>query len=156
MKKLLNVGLACSLLLTVLAGCAKQDEVYNELPKAVYIANKVADGTANITNSASAKKNVAAGAARVYLNQPFAKDVTVTFTLAGTAVAGVDYTAPATQSVTVAAGRYSGEINFAVLNNPAQTTSKTVIINLTGASDGYEVGIGVAKGYASFTYTITP
>lgn len=144
------------LLLALLTAACTKDEVYNELPKAVYIANKAPDGTANITNSASARKTVAAGAARVYLNQPFDKDVTVTFTLAGTAVAGVDYTAPTTRSVTIAAGRYSGEINFTVLNNPAQTTSKTVLINLTGASEGYEVGIGVAKGYATFTYTITP
>lgn len=156
MKKLLNAGVAFILLLaTVLQGCTKE-EVYKEIPKAVYITNKVADGTANITNSASARKTVAAGAARVYLNQPYDKDVTVNFTLAGTAVQGADYTPPATQSVTILAGRYSGEINFAVLNNPAQTANRTVLITLTAATEGFEIGLGVAKGYNVFTYTITP
>lgn len=142
-------------LLFLLAGC-KEDEIYNQLPKAVYITNKAPDGTANITNSASAKKSVATGAARVYLNQPNGKDVTVSFTVAGTALPGQDYTPPSTLAVTIPAGKYSGEINFAVLNNANQTTNKTVIINLTAASEGFEIGIGVLKGYGSFTYTITP
>lgn len=143
-------------LLLVLAGCAKEDEVYKDLPKAVYITNKVPDGTTNLASSASARKTVAAGAARVYVNVPFEKDVTVNFTLAGTAISGQDYTPPTTQSVTIPAGKYSAEINFVVLNNPAQTTNRTVIINLTAATEGFELGIGVAKGYAIFTYTITP
>ena len=145
-------GLILVAFLLLFVGCTKEEAVYKELPKAVYISNKVADGTANITNAASAKKNVATGAARVYVNVPYEKDVTVNFTLAGTAIAGQDYTPPATQSVTIPAGRYSGEINFVVLNNSAQTTNKTVIINLTAATEGFEV----AKGYTTFTYTITP
>jgi hypothetical protein len=155
MKSTHNPNYLLLALLFLLAGCAKE-EVYKEMPRAVYIANKAPDGTANITNSASAKKNVAAGAARVYLNQPSDKDVTVNFTLAGTAIPGQDYTAPTTQSVVILASRYSGDINFTVLNNPSQTTNKTVIVNLTAATDGYELGIGVAKGYATFTYAITP
>lgn len=155
MKTKLNIGILLAVLL-LLAGCKKEDEVYKELPKTVYIANKVADGTANITNSASARKTVAAGAARVYVNQPYDKDVTVNFTVTGTAIAGQEYTLPTTQSVTIAAGRYSGEINFTVLNSAAQTTSKTVIITLVSATEGFDVGLGVAKGYTTFTYTITP
>ncbi len=142
-------------LIVGLAGCNK-DIVYKELPKAVYIANKVPDGTTTITNSASAKKSVATGAARVYVNQPYTKDIVVNYAVAGTAVAGQDYTPPATQSVTIPAGKYSGDINFTVLNNPALTANRTILINLTSASDGFDVGIGVAKGYATFTYTITP
>lgn len=141
--------------LLLLVGCA-EDEVYKEIPKAVYITNKVPDGTANLLGSASARKTVAAGVARVYVNQPYDKDVTVNFTFAGTAVAGQDYTPPTTQSVTIPAGKYAGEINFTVINNPALTANKTVIINLTAATEGFELGIGVTKGYATFTYTITP
>jgi hypothetical protein len=143
-------------LLLGLAGCTQEDIVYKEIPKAVYITNKVPDGTANLLPSTSARKTVAAGAARVYVNQPYDKDVTVNFTITGTAVAGQDYTLPVTQSVTIPAGKYSGDINFTVLNNPALTASRTVLINLTSASEGFDVGIGVAKGYATFTYTITP
>ena len=143
-------------LLLMLAGCTKEEEVYNDLPKAVYITNKAPDGTANITNSASARKTVAAGAARVYVNQPSDRDVVVNYTIAGTAVAGQNYTAPATKSVTIPAGKYLGDINFTVLNDPTQTTNRTVLINLISATEGFEVGIGVAKGYATFTYTITP
>ncbi|GAB3710400.1 hypothetical protein GCM10027592_47130 [Spirosoma flavus] len=156
MKIKSNLAWLLIAVLPMLAGCTKEETVYKDLPKAVYITNKVADGTANITNSASAKKNVTTGAARVYLNQPYEKDVTVNFTLGGTATAGQDYTPPTTQSVTIVAGRYSGEINFAVLNNPAQTTNKTVLINLVSATEGFDIGIGFPKGYSTFTYTITP
>ncbi|MFD2569667.1 hypothetical protein ACFSUS_03425 [Spirosoma soli] len=155
MKNRIKAGIALLLLVTVLLGCT-EEEVYKELPKAVYIANKVPDGTANLLGSTSARKTVAAGAARVYVNQPYDKDVTVNFTLAGTAIQGQDYTPPATQSVTIPAGKYSAEINFTVLNNPNLTANRTVIINLTAATEGFELGLGVAKGYATFTYTITP
>jgi hypothetical protein len=143
-------------LLCLLASCTKEDIMYKEIPKAVYITNKVPDGTANLSPSTTARKTVATGAARVYVNQPYDKDVTVNYTLAGTAVVGQDYTPPATQSVTIPAGKYSGEINFTVINNPALTTNKTVLITLTSATEGFELGIGAAKGYATFTYTITP
>nr|WP_295926243.1 hypothetical protein [uncultured Dyadobacter sp.] len=154
MKTPLNCFSIIALVLLI-TGC-KEDEVYNELPKAVYITNKAPDGTANITNSATARKNVAAGAARVYLNQPNEKDVVVNFTLSGTAVQGQDYTPPTALAVTIPAGSYSGDINFSVLNNAGQTTNKTVIIQLTSASEGFGIGIGVLKGYGTFSYTITP
>jgi uncharacterized protein YcfL len=155
MKTNLIVNLSL-LTLFFMVGCRQEDIAYKELPKAVYITNKVPDGTANITNSATARKNVTAGSARVYLNQPYDKDVVVNYTLAGTAIQGQDYTPPATQSVTIAAGKYSADLNFTVLNNPAQTTNKTVLITLTAATEGFEAGIGVTKGYNVFTYTITP
>ena len=156
MKTSYNPAVVLLSLLLGLVGCTKEDIVYKELPKAVYITNKVPDGTANLSPSTTAKKTVAAGAARVYVNQPNDKDVVVNYTFAGTAVAGQDYTPPATQSVTIPAGKYSSDINFTVLNNPALTANRTVLINLTSATEGFEVGIGVAKGYTTFTYTITP
>lgn len=156
MKTKRNPAVLFVALLCLLAGCANEDIVYKELPKAVYITNKVPDGTTNLAPSTTARKTVATGAARVYVNQPYDKDVTVNYTLAGTAIPGQDYTPPATQSVIIPAGKYSGEINFTVLNNPALTTNRTVLITLTAATEGFELGIGVAKGYATFTYTITP
>lgn len=154
MKKELASILVFGLLMSLL-GC-QQEETYKDLPKAVYIVNKAPEGAANMTNSTSARKTVGAGVARVYVNVPYEKDVVVTYTLAGTAVAGQDYTPPASNTVTVPAGKYFGEINFTVLNNPAQTTARTVVVTMTNATEGFQLGIGWPRGYSVFTYTITP
>ncbi|WP_146151379.1 hypothetical protein [Chitinophaga niastensis] len=142
----------CSLLLT--SSCKKEDPVYPDAPKRVYTVAKVPDGTVTFTNSATGKKN-ATGVARVYLNQLYTKDVTVSFALAGTAAAGVDYTVPPL-SVTIPAGSWRADINIAGLNNALQTSKKTVIITLNTATEGFEIGLGYANAYGIFTYTITP
>jgi len=135
--------------------CKKNDPVYPDAPKRVYTVAKVPDGTVTFTNSATGKKNTT-GVARVYLNQLYASDVTVSFALTGTATAGVDYTPPAELSVTIPAGSWRADINIVGLNNTLQTIKKTVIITLNAATQGFEIGLGYANAYGVFTYTITP
>ncbi|AXY74165.1 hypothetical protein D3H65_09340 [Paraflavitalea soli] len=135
--------------------CKKDDPTYPDAPKRVYTVNKVPDGTVTFTNSAAGKKNTT-GVARVYLNQLYTSDVNVSFTLTGTATAGVDYTPPAPLNVTIPAGSWYAEINIVGLNNPLQTAKKTVIITLTAATEGFEIGLGYANAYGVFTYTINP
>ncbi|AQG79189.1 hypothetical protein [Spirosoma montaniterrae] len=144
------------LLVFGLQSCAPDEEVYKELPKAVYFANRPATGAANLTNSASGRRTVPTGVARIYVNQLYDRDVVVNFSIGGTAVAGQDYTPPAAMSVTIPAGKYFGEITFPVLNNPAQTANRTVVFTMTSATEEFALGIGFPRGYFTFTYTITP
>lgn len=143
-----------SFCLLAFSSCKKDEPVYPDAPKRVYTVAKVPDGTVTFTNSAAGKKNTT-GVARVYLNQLYASDVSVSFTLTGTATAGVDYTAPEL-SVTIPAGSWYADINIVGLNNPLQTIKKTVIISLTSATQGFEIGLGYAYAYGVFTYTINP
>lgn len=157
MKNKLSFIISCFFICCLLAApsCKKDDPVYPAAPRRVYTVAKVPDGTVTFTNSATGKKNTT-GVARVYLNQLYTSDVTVSYTLTGTATAGVDYTAPAALSVTIPAGSWNADINIVGLNNTLQTVKKTVIITLNTATEGFEIGLGYANAYAVFTYTITP
>jgi hypothetical protein len=157
MKNKLSFIILCFFACCLLAApsCKKDNPVYPDAPKRVYTVAKVPDGTVTFTNSATGNKNTT-GVARVYLNQLYTADVTVSFTLAGTATAGVDYTVPAGLSVTIPAGSWSADINIKGLNNTLQTIKKTVIITLSSATQGFEIGLGYANAYGVFTYTITP
>lgn len=157
MNNKFNYIILCFLAVYLLAAssCKKDDPAYPDAPKRVYTVNKVPDGTVTFTNSAAGKKNTT-GVARVYLNQLYTNDVNVSFTLSGTATPGVDYTPPAPLSVTIPAGSWYAEINLVGLNNPLQTTKKTVIITLNAATEGFEIGLGYANAYGVFTYTINP
>jgi len=141
--------------LILVLSCKKDDPVYPDAPKRVYTVGKVPDGTVTFTNSATGKKNTT-GVARVYVNQLYTSDVTVSFALTGTATAGVDYTPPAGLSVTIPAGSWYADITIKGLNNTLQTTKKTVIITLNAATQGFDIGLGYANAYGVFTYTITP
>lgn len=77
----------------------------------------------------------------------------VTYTLSGTAVAGVNYTTPANLSVTIPAGQYAAEIIIPI-KNVAVTENKTVIVTLVSASNNVALGLGSGKTYKNFTYTI--
>jgi len=157
MKNKLSFIILCLFTCCLLAApsCKKDDPVYPAAPKRVYTVGKVPDGTVTFTNSATGKKNTT-GVARVYLNQLFTSDVSVSFALTGTATAGVDYTAPAVLSVAIPAGSWYADINIVGLNNALQTIKKTVIITLNAATQGFEIGLGYANAYGVFTYTITP
>jgi hypothetical protein len=157
MNNKFNYIICCFLATCLLAAtsCKKDDPAYPDAPRRVYTVNKVPDGTVTFTNSAAGKKNTT-GVARVYLNQLYTSNVNVSFSLTGTATAGVDYTPPAPLSVTIPAGSWYAEINIAGLNNPLQTTKKTVIITLNAATEGFEIGLGYAYAYGVFTYTINP
>lgn len=164
MKKTLNniIALLFCVSICTLISCKKDNEIYPEAPKRIYIVNRVPEGTITLTgttvfsSAVTVKKNIPGGVARVYLNKPYDKEVSVTYTFSGTAVQGLDYNPPASLSVVIPAGQYYAEINFTVLNNPAQTTSKTVIISLANVTEGFEPGLGADFKYKIFTYNIAP
>lgn len=153
--KLLSFGI---LALLIFAGC-KKNETYLPVPDVVYMASNLVTGSGStasttITNSASGKVSVSPAVARVFVNtlKPF--DVTVTYTLTGTAVAGVNYTAPNPLSVTIPAGKWYADIQIPVINTPL-TSNKTIIITMVTASNNVQLGLGANRGYTAFTYTLT-
>jgi hypothetical protein len=148
------------LMITVFSSCKKDDETYPPIPDAVYIIAKLNTGpsptaSTSITNSATGKVSVSPASARVYVNTLKTFDVTIQYTLSGTAVEGVNYTAPAQKSITIPAGQYFANINIPVINNPLVGGNKTIIITLSSASNNTELGLGADKSYKTFTYTLT-
>lgn len=160
LKNILLYTAFLALTVVLFSGCKKDDENYPPIPDAVYIIAKVNTGpspTAStaVGSSASGKVSVSPASARVYVNTLKTFDVTIQYTLTGTAVEGVNYTAPAQKSVTIPAGQYFAAINIPVINTPLVGGNKTIIITLTSASNNTEVGLGVNNSYKTFTYTLT-
>ena len=62
-------------------------------------------------------------------------NVTVTYTLGGTATADEDYTDPATKSLTIAAGTRTGNILIPVKGDLVDELNETVIVTLSGATN---------------------
>jgi hypothetical protein len=153
--KLSSLGI---LALLFFAGC-KKNETYAPVVDAVYVVSNLVTGSGStasttITNSATGKVSVSPAVARVYVNTLKAFDVTVNYTLSGTAVAGTNYTAPNPTSITIPAGKWYADIMIPVINTPL-TGNKTIIITMASASNNVQVGLGAARGYTSFTYTLT-
>ena len=69
----------------------------------------------------------------VSLTQVSSTDTVVTYTVAGTATAGTDYTA-LTGTVTIPAGSLSAVIDVSVLDDALVEDSETVTVTLTGVS----------------------
>lgn len=142
-------------------GCEKNEpQSYNVIPNAVYVASNAITGTGTganttITNSASGKVNVTPAVARVYVNTLKEVDVTVNYMLSGTAVAGTNYVAPTSTSVTIIAGKWFADIPITINNTPV-TANRTIIFTLTAASNNTQLGIGTDRNYKTFTYTLTP
>ena len=85
----------------------------------------------------------------VSLSAASGKDVTVPYTLTGTATDGADYDAPATQSLSIAAGDTSGEIVIPVKGDAIDEVDETIIVTLsapTNATVASEAGAGAATG----------
>lgn len=141
--------------LLILTGCQRNDDNYAPLPKRVYIVAKPAANATAFTNSASGSESVANVYAQVYVNVTYDYDVKVKLTLGGTATPGEDYTGPTPLEVTIPAGQYHVDVGFTVVDDKIKESSETVIINLASAPDGFELGLGSAYGYKSYTYTIT-
>lgn len=72
--------------------------------------------------------------------------ITVTYTLSGTAVigAGNDYTDPQAGSITIPEGSSSGVITLNTIDDAVAEPTKTIIINLTGATSPFTIGSGSA------------
>ena len=71
----------------------------------------------------------------VTLSAVSGRDVTVTYSLGGSATAGSDYTAPDPLSVTIPAGEASGSIVVAVKGDTVDELNETVEVTLTGATN---------------------
>lgn len=139
-------------------GCKDEEKDFPVIPDAVYlVSNSVTGpgGTASttITNSASGKVSVSPAVARVYVNTLKDFDVTITYSLSGTAVAGVNYTTPSPTNVTIPAGKWFANIQIPVINTPL-SENKTIIITLNSATNEVQMGLGVDRAYKTFTYTL--
>ncbi|WEK33960.1 MAG: hypothetical protein P0Y53_15840 [Candidatus Pseudobacter hemicellulosilyticus] len=150
---LIGVAVICCL-----AACEKE-ETYPDMPNAVYMTSNAITGPGSsastaITNTASGKVSVSPAVARVYVNILQTKEVTLTYTLGGTAEAGVNYTAPDPMSITIPAGKWFTDIKIPVINTPI-TANKTIIIALATATDDVQLGLGSDRNYKTFTYTLT-
>lgn len=141
-----------------ITGC-KKDTPEGSVVDAVYMSSNAITGTATgssttIVNTASGKVSVSPAVGRVYVNTLKSFDVTVSYTLSGTAVAGTNYTAPNPGSITIPAGKWYADIQIPVINAPL-SGSKTIIITLSSASNNVQLGIGTDRNYKNFTYTLT-
>lgn len=161
MKKNINLKQSLALILTILfiAGCKKK-ETYPPVTDYIYITSTAVTGTGStasttITNSTSGKVSVSPATARVYVNIPKTTDVVVSYTLTGTAVAGMNYTPPTPLSVTIPAGKWYGDISIPVINTALVGGNKTIIITLTNATNNMQLGVGTDRNYKFFTYTLT-
>ncbi|HEY7135796.1 MAG TPA: metallophosphoesterase [Acidimicrobiia bacterium] len=72
--------------------------------------------------------------------------VTATYTLSGSAVAGVDYTGPTTGTVTIPAGQTTGFVTVQVLGNTKGQPNRVVVATLSNAAHASIAGSGVATG----------
>lgn len=159
MKVLKNfILLLIGLTALTITGC-KKDKAEGTVVDAIYITSNAITGTATgssttITNAASGKVSVSPVVARVYVNTLKTFDVTVNYSLSGTATAGTNYTVPNPASITIPAGKWYADIQIPVINTPV-SGSKTIIISLTAASNNVQLGIGTDRNYKVFTYTLT-
>lgn len=65
--------------------------------------------------------------------------LTINYTLSGTAVALTDYTDPQNGIITIPEGNTTGNIAIQVVNDAVVEATKTIIITLTSASNGYTI-----------------
>ena len=70
--------------------------------------------------------------------------VTITYTLGGTAILNTDYSDPQSGSITITQGNNSGTITLNVIDDPFVEPTKTIIITLQTASNGYTLGTSMA------------
>ncbi|MNL54673.1 hypothetical protein D3C87_1780230 [compost metagenome] len=92
--------------------------------------------------------------ARVYVNTPKERDITINYTISGTAVAGTHYVLPQNQSITIPAGQWFGRIEIPTISGTL-TSNKTVIITLETSDENIQLGLGLKRTHKTFTYTLT-
>ena len=153
-----KLNIAAMTILVLFAGC-KKEETIGATVNSVYITSNAVTGTGptastTITNTASGKVSVSPAVARVYVNTLKDTDVTVAYTIDGTALAGVNYTPPGALTITIPAGKWYADIEIPVINTPL-TANRTIRITMNTASNDTQVGIGTDRNYRTFTYTLT-
>ena len=88
----------------------------------------------------------------VTLSAVSGQQVTVTYTLGGTATADDDYTDPATKSVTIAAGTRTANILVPVKGDVVDELNETVIVTLSGATNATVSAVeGADEGEGTIT-----
>ncbi|MDE0459371.1 MAG: hypothetical protein OXI15_18910, partial [Chromatiales bacterium] len=96
-----------------------------------------------VVSFASASQGVGEGSGTrnvgVRLDEAPATDLTLAYTVGGTATAGSDFTIADSGTVTVPRGATTATIPVAVIDDSAQEGSETVVLKLTGSA-GYKVG----------------
>ena len=82
------------------------------------------------------------------LSEAAGNDVTITYTLAGTATAGADYVNPA-GTIEIAAGQSSAQLSIQVLDDDESERTETIELMLTSVSDAaYALGAGATISIA--------
>ena len=89
----------------------------------------------------------------ITLPRESAHDVTVTYTLSGTAIEGADYTAR-TGTVTIPAGETEAEIVIPVINDSEAEDPETVILTMTGTSGDANLSLPTLVADQSATLSI--
>ncbi len=88
----------------------------------------------------------------VTLSAVSGQQVTVTYTLGGTATADDDYADPATKSVTIAAGTRTANILVPVKGDLVDELNETVVVTLSGATNATVSGVeGAGEGEGTIT-----
>ncbi len=88
----------------------------------------------------------------VTLSAVSGQQVTVTYTLGGTATADDDYTDPATKSVTIAAGTRTANILIPVKGDVVDERNETVTVTLSGATNAAVSSVeGAGEGEGTIT-----
>ncbi|MCX6734277.1 MAG: fibronectin type III domain-containing protein, partial [Candidatus Peregrinibacteria bacterium] len=99
------------------------------------------------TTTGNAAESVSPLVATVNLSTVSASDVSINYSITGTATAGSDYT-PTSGTLTITAGLSSGTISIPVINDTLKEADETVILTLYSATNAT---IGASP---TFTYTI--
>lgn len=95
--------------------------------------------TLGLAPTSRAEANTTANVVTATLSNSFAANTTVSLGYTGTATNGVDYSSSAA-SITVTAGATSGSINIANIDDAVQEGNETIVIDITGVSNGVESG----------------
>jgi hypothetical protein len=117
--------------------------------------NTTANQVLAVTKTADAAEPATNGSFRVSLPTGItsARDIQVTYTVAGIATPGADYQA-ITGVITIPAGQNSISVPVNVTDNTVIEPDETVILNITGGNDA-QFTYTVASGGGSATVTIT-
>ncbi|MEL7021371.1 MAG: ExeM/NucH family extracellular endonuclease, partial [Bacteroidota bacterium] len=89
------------------------------------------------------------GSFQLTLNETPASDVTVTYSLTGTAQENTDYTDASAGSVVISSGTTTADVVINIIDDNEEDANETIIITLQSANNGY------ATNNASATLTIT-
>jgi len=121
---------------------------------ATHVATIVNDDTlpqASFASAAQSKaENGGAATVSVQLSRAAEQDVTISYSLSGTALAGGDYTVTPASPIIIAEGESAGTLTITPVNDSRVETDETAILTLTGAVNG-----AVAQSAKTHTATLT-